>query len=375
MLYSHFAAILARYSQNFPQQIRFVMLSFLHSLGKRSQHKPTRTLSLDSNESIPSRSGTRSASDSVSNTPSLTAPTSNADTSSISTPQDVSAMAETQKWKSGRLRHVRSSIGSYNENVLSGSARESARGKNEADGSQTISGNNAIGSGDGGHEQLVRKSMKLLSSEWISSSLPGENMKRSIEEKRTTHRRKSTRKTVIERANFIAKTTRSVIGKRGRETTEAGIGKMQNIKGGSKNILQSEYSMTLPFEGPSRKRAERLNTLDSTMVSSAVGSERVSNKRPRAKRWLEQGLYVGQDRDFDPRLTETKNKLKRLSDRRPLTEHRATLPMPMFAGQRTVETGRNFKLPFDIFSPLPPGQPRPEEWKKTHKSKSPAKNS
>lgn len=334
---------------------------------------PTSMLGLDSLESIPSRSGTRNASDSFSKTPSLTPPTSNTDAGSISTSTDVPAMSGAQEWKSGRLRHVRSSIGSYNENVLSGSARQSLRQKKEDSGRQMISGNTLIDSSDGGQNSSVPNNMNSLSPGSIFGPLLGENTTRPAKEIITKPRRESTRKIVVERANHIAKTTRSVLEKRGRETKEAGTDTMENTAGGSKNSLQSGHNKVPPFEGPSKKRAQHLDTSDSTMFAPATASERMSNKRPKVKRWLEQGLYVGQDRDFDPRLTETKNKLKRLSEKRSQTEHRAIVPMPMFAGQRTLEIGRNFRLPFDIFSPLPPGQPRPEEWKKTHKSKPPSK--
>ena len=89
--------------------------------------------------------------------------------------------------------------------------------------------------------------------------------------------------------------------------------------------------------------------------------------RPKPKIWLSHGLYIGQNRNFDARLTETKNKLKH--NGKVADYQRSILPMPMFAGQRTLEMGRDFRLPFDVFSPLPPGQPKPEEWKRTRKSK------
>lgn len=103
-------------------------------------------------------------------------------------------------------------------------------------------------------------------------------------------------------------------------------------------------------------------------------AEVLANPKPlpkpgqRVKRWLSQGLYVGQDPDFDARLSETKNKLKRASRGGQTQSQRTYLPLPMFAGQRNLERGRDFKLSFDIFSPLPPGQPKPEEWRKTQKS-------
>ncbi|KAJ5469527.1 hypothetical protein N7539_009145 [Penicillium diatomitis] len=42
--------------------------------------------------------------------------------------------------------------------------------------------------------------------------------------------------------------------------------------------------------------------------------------------------------------------------------------MPMFGGSRMIENGRDYVLPFDVFSPLPPGQPKPDEWRKTNKN-------
>ena len=33
-----------------------------------------------------------------------------------------------------------------------------------------------------------------------------------------------------------------------------------------------------------------------------------------------------------------------------------------------LKYGRDFKLPFDVFSPLPVGQPKPDEWRKVNKN-------
>ena len=90
----------------------------------------------------------------------------------------------------------------------------------------------------------------------------------------------------------------------------------------------------------------------------------------RPKTWLTQGLYVGQDPDFDPRLTETKNRLKRASMGVMPGKRRTIMPMPMFSGARMLDKGRDFRLPFDVYGPLPSGQPKPEEWKKISKSAS-----
>jgi histone-lysine N-methyltransferase ASH1L len=87
------------------------------------------------------------------------------------------------------------------------------------------------------------------------------------------------------------------------------------------------------------------------------------------KRWLDQGMYTGQERDYNPRLNEANNKIRAARRRAAPEPQRKFLPLPMFAGERLLKLGRDFKLPFDVFSPLPPGQPKPDEWKKTNRSK------
>lgn len=96
-------------------------------------------------------------------------------------------------------------------------------------------------------------------------------------------------------------------------------------------------------------------------VASLNENEQPIARRPKKKVWLTQGIYVGQD--IDPRLEKVFGKR---SDS--YSQQRKLLPLPMFAGARLLELGRDFKLPFDVFNALPRGQPKPEDWKKTHKS-------
>ena len=88
----------------------------------------------------------------------------------------------------------------------------------------------------------------------------------------------------------------------------------------------------------------------------------------REKRWLTSGLYAGQVRAFDGRLTESKNKRKQDGKVAEADRENAVLPLPMFAGDRLLKLGRDFKLPYSVFSPLPAGQPKPDEWRKTNKN-------
>ena len=126
---------------------------------------------------------------------------------------------------------------------------------------------------------------------------------------------------------------------------------------------------TVPaFEGPMAK-SRRLSDGDlgsGTQSKEAFPLPREPVLTREGKRWLSSGLYTGQIRDYDGRLSESKNKRKH--DAVSVIKENMSLPLPMFAGERVMKYGRDFKLPYDVFSPLPPGQPRPDEWRKTNKS-------
>lgn len=106
----------------------------------------------------------------------------------------------------------------------------------------------------------------------------------------------------------------------------------------------------LPMEEPLANAVATLNKTEQLLAT-----------RPKRKLWLTQGLYVGQD--VDPRLENIFGKRSCT-----FSQQRKLLPLPWFAGARLLELGRDFKLPFDVFNALPRGQPKPEDWKKTHKS-------
>ena len=89
-------------------------------------------------------------------------------------------------------------------------------------------------------------------------------------------------------------------------------------------------------------------------------------KKP-TKQWLSHGLFLGQD------FSEDKPKSKNSSaTTEPVKKVNSILPRPMFAKGKLLEDPHaflDFKLPFDVFSPLPPGQPKPDDWKKLTRSK------
>ena len=96
-------------------------------------------------------------------------------------------------------------------------------------------------------------------------------------------------------------------------------------------------------------------------------------KRKRVKKYLEKGLYAGQDLpdSYIVGLTgPEKKKLAQTPGLENLPKPNKVLPLPIYNGLRLLIKGRDYKLPFDVCNPLPPGQPKPDEWRKMTKSRS-----
>lgn len=105
----------------------------------------------------------------------------------------------------------------------------------------------------------------------------------------------------------------------------------------------------------SSSAARRPRTAADTPDDTDTTSEQKQYLKPKTKAWLKQGLYVGQHRDFDARLSETQNRAKKRARKQ---KERDVLPLPMFAGGRMLDEDphhvyRPFKLPFDTYNPLP----------------------
>lgn len=195
---------------------------------------------------------------------------------------------------------------------------------------------------------------------------------RAADEKAT---RRSKRASMMERAGeMVSELATSGLGKRSRDAMEVGKDRFNDLKRRAslrpRSMMESVSATTPAFEGP---RAKNRRLSDSDLGKSVAQSDSFTIPRKplpirKDKKWLKSGLYTGQARDFDGRLTESKNKRKHdTKDVVPIRENKV-LPLPMFAGERLLKQGRDFKLPFDVFSPLPPGQPKPDEWKKTNKN-------
>jgi len=176
--------------------------------------------------------------------------------------------------------------------------------------------------------------------------------------------------------------TMSVLGKRGRQAIESGKDKLQSLKdnkGKGKRAGTTDVEEEGEEDGDEEEEAGRPAKKARVAViarAKAVEVTSTSVAAPhlhgwRRKRWLGKGLYMGQERDFDPRLNEARNKKKRASQAGATSSSRSkVLPLPMFRGEQLLENGhRDFKLPFDVYCPLPPGSTKPDTWGKFSTSK------
>ncbi|MCJ1431452.1 hypothetical protein MMC27_000805 [Xylographa pallens] len=291
----------------------------------------------------------------------LTPPTSNTDAASVSS----SNILEAGELVSGlpRVRRVRTSVHSYNENVLSGNARRAPTRESTDEMLGNLSRKSFGSEEQASRTRLIRNSIQGMNINWNIDSIPGDVMGQALSTGEDLKRRIAGRLNILERDSGAVK---SALWKRSRGTREHGMEKFQGLTWRSKlrPRMQTDSCVEAPAEKIVRMGADTIPKKHSFQID--VKCKAVT--RPKIKRWLSQGLYVGQERDFDPSLTGAKNKIKRASAGKRLDRPGSILPLPMFAGQRTLEIGRDFRLPFDIFSPLSPGQPKPEEWRKTQKN-------
>lgn len=185
--------------------------------------------------------------------------------------------------------------------------------------------------------------------------------------------RRSTRLSIVGKASDLLERANSVLGKRSRELREKGkeIGRRASLRPRTVAPLKEDAPAPVP-EPPAKKRRVSESDLsklreEETKTPSEEPAAPAPPPRYKPKRWLSHGLYTGQEpSNSPPKQRRSKNSAKTSTG----PSQRRLMPMPMFTGARIVQNGRDYVLPFDIFSPLPPGQPKPDEWRKTNKSES-----
>lgn len=184
--------------------------------------------------------------------------------------------------------------------------------------------------------------------------------------------RRSFRRSTLEKASELVDRDDNVLGKRTRSATKKEKEPDRRSSLRPRKVAEEE-SATSTTQPPATKK-RRVSDSDLPATKSQQEEEEDSTDDDEApttapryipKRWLAHGLYSGQEPTDAPPV-QSRNKTSRRRSR--ANGYRKLLPLPMFAGDRLLQSGRDFQLPFDIFSPLPPGQPKPNEWRKTNKS-------
>ena len=217
-------------------------------------------------------------------------------------------------------------------------------------------------------EKAVERAVRSISGETLVEDAPMENsndlkgkaldLEWSLDtEQEATVQRRSTR---IGQLTDTVLTTASSLGKRGRDALESGKNKLHDMKR-SLRTRDADDGEPLP-------KRSRMSTAPPQPGRPSNSKMLPKTTAPPKKYWLTYGKYVGQDRSQDPRLKPAqlaKLKASRKDDEPP--KENKSLPLPMYGGAYLLERSdwRNFQLPFNIYSPLPPGQPRPEAWRTT----------
>lgn len=347
------------------------------------------------------------ASDPQSSSSSSTPPTSIGDGASISStslklettaaavaPSPASATPDPHVEPSGRSRRARASVGTYNVKVLSGTAIHAPRKylKNP-DGTplppkprrRTISGDTLVEA-----DQLIQAADEAFNPDWSVAKLSRSKSQiglagdaKKIPVKPFISRRKS----MLSTSDKVVKKI-SVLGKRSRQTLDDSFSNLAKVprelrklqdtpefaKIETKPVIHEVWSngKLVTEERPNKKKkAAEVAAVKqpAAKVEEPAPPEPKTIVGKRDKTWLPKGLYAGQLAPAKVPPKVYKSPYSSNADT-PEEKPRSILPMPLFHGERLVELGRDFKLPFDICSPLPPGQPKPDEWRKTSSSKS-----
>ncbi|PQE06148.1 Histone-lysine N-methyltransferase ASH1L protein [Rutstroemia sp. NJR-2017a BBW] len=298
-----------------------------------------------------------------------------------------------------RSQRARASVGTYNVKVLSGTAihapkkyLKNADGSDKASRRRTISGDtlvDALGSTNSstetfgkGAQRLVSEGIDALDLSWSVKKLPKSASQtglvdipnKKFKQSEDPSRRKSLRSTGEEAEGLTKKL--SVLGKRGRKNIE-GISKptreLRNLAD-TKEFAKIETEPVVfevwsngklvPQEPARKKKKAEEVEAPAALPETKPEPEKKIAKGKKDKFWLKRGIYAGQDPahlDWFKASGNAKSQFVVDPDSKP----RSILPLPLWQGQRLLHVGRDFKLPFDVCSPLPPGQPKPTEWFKT----------
>ncbi|OHF03331.1 SET domain-containing protein [Colletotrichum orchidophilum] len=303
-----------------------------------------------------------------------------------------------------RPRRSCSGKGVYNLSKLSGTAnRGHRRAKGDivaADRRRTISSDTLV-DGEANVDEvarvagnLVRDGIDALNLQWSVGALKTPRVKKITAEKAKTSRiTRHTARLIGTPVETLA-TKVSNLGKRSRKTFEKNMSKiprelrrLQDTKEFSgideKPVIRTVWSNgklvildengNIPAPPAKRAKSEPLETKkEEAEEKTEKADEAQFKKTKRYKKYLDRGLYAGQSTLSD--LTKglsiaEQRKLAQTQELKDYGRPNKALPLPMFNGLRLLLSGRDFKLPFDVCNPLPPGQPKPDDFRKMTKNR------
>lgn len=306
-----------------------------------------------------------------------------------------------------RPRRARA-VATYNLNELSGT---SVHGKRRANGDvvadkrrRTISADTLV---DGQKRELkdhlaaekdakglLRAGIDALDLQWSISQLdtpPSHRLSKKVEASLSTNRRASARLAGGDAILGAAPQIRT-LGKPGQATVESALSRelkrLQDTKEFShideQPVVHSIWSNgklvnLKKSRRDSAKQKASSNDAPSLKAKATAAKEAPEPireiappvKKRRAKKYLVHGLYAGQHTPGDYAVgltTAEKKRMAQILELQSLPKPNKILPLPVYNGLRLLIKGRDFKLPFDVCNPLPPGQPKPDEWRKMTKS-------
>jgi histone-lysine N-methyltransferase ASH1L len=380
-----------------------IFASLFDRMGSTSKPEPdldiTRACSSDSTISDASVDINSNAQSSSS-----TPPTSIGDTISISSTSFK--LEQTQitsaEEPSGRSRRQRTSVGTYNVKFLSGTAihaprkylkdktaledlsrRKTISGEELATISQSVPSTNTRRRA----HSLNSHDISALDLEWVADGVSQKSSKVIPRKGQSlwNKKRKATDKLTASVTTHGQKI--GVLGKRRRLNVEdkyKGLGKakreLRNLadtnefaKIDTQPIVHEIWSNgklvvlgTTSAKAKTTRGSRTAQPLKDQLVDD-VNSKKLNRKKE--KIWLPMGLYAGQEPVENLNWFKTWGGPKDQEKDLPPFKPDGFLPLPMWHGQRLLHTGRDFKLPFDVCAPLPPGQPKPDEWHRTSSSK------
>ncbi|KAL1796965.1 hypothetical protein ACET3X_005505 [Alternaria dauci] len=282
--------------------------------------------------------------------PSLQAASDTAATVQTATP-DAAASSETRR----PARASRKSVTTYNVQILAGTAIHTPTKYLEKHHKNVVHGSlESIAKAENAtpvrKKMLKRKSEVMDASDQIEEQLV-------TEAAQAARRRTSSRVTDLRKEAFRNITSTSADGKASNQGTLR--------RSTSEPSLKSSQSAS---SAASLKRSRAAMEDGGRQPDNQAQEEKIFSK-PKSKVWLKQGLYVGQDRYFDPRLSESQNRAKK----RAMKRRESILPLPIFACERVLNEDpklvfRDFKLPFDTYSPLP-RKVKVDGWVKLNKNR------